>query len=40
MVARARMVRANGPRVGLLEAGSGPLALCLHGFPDSSWITG
>ena len=20
-----------------LEAGSGPLALCLHGFPDSAW---
>jgi pimeloyl-ACP methyl ester carboxylesterase len=31
---RARTVRANGLEFGLLEAGSGPLALCLHGFPD------
>jgi pimeloyl-ACP methyl ester carboxylesterase len=32
-------VRANGLQFGILEAGSGPLALCLHGFPDSadSW---
>jgi pimeloyl-ACP methyl ester carboxylesterase len=28
---------ANGLEVGYLEAGSGPLALCLHGFPDSAW---
>lgn len=27
-------VRANDLEFGLLEAGSGPLALCLHGFPD------
>jgi len=27
-------VRANGLEFGLLSAGSGPLALCLHGFPD------
>ena len=36
MVVRARGVRANGLEFGLLEAGSGPLALCLHGFPDSA----
>jgi pimeloyl-ACP methyl ester carboxylesterase len=28
--------RANGLEFGLLEAGSGPLALCLHGFPDTA----
>jgi pimeloyl-ACP methyl ester carboxylesterase len=33
---RARSVTANGLQFGLLEAGSGPLALCLHGFPDSA----
>lgn len=27
-------VSANGIRFAFLEAGSGPLALCLHGFPD------
>jgi len=27
-------VRANGVRFATLEAGDGPLALCLHGFPD------
>jgi pimeloyl-ACP methyl ester carboxylesterase len=31
---RASTVRANDLEFGLLEAGSGPLALCLHGFPD------
>jgi pimeloyl-ACP methyl ester carboxylesterase len=30
------MVLANGLEFGLLEAGTGPLALCLHGFPDSA----
>ena len=30
------MVRANELEFGLLEAGTGPLALCLHGFPDSA----
>ncbi len=30
-------VRANGLRFHYLEMGSGPLALCLHGFPDSPW---
>jgi pimeloyl-ACP methyl ester carboxylesterase len=30
----AGSVRANGVRFGILEAGAGPLALCLHGFPD------
>jgi pimeloyl-ACP methyl ester carboxylesterase len=36
---RSATVRANGLQFGILEAGSGPLALCLHGFPDSadSW---
>jgi pimeloyl-ACP methyl ester carboxylesterase len=33
---RARAVTANGLQFGVLEAGSGPLALCLHGFPDSA----
>jgi pimeloyl-ACP methyl ester carboxylesterase len=33
---RARMVRANDLEFGVVEAGpaQGPLALCLHGFPD------
>ena len=30
-----RRVAANGIDFAILEAGSGPLALCLHGFPDS-----
>ena len=30
------MVWANGLEFGVLEAGSGPLALCLHGFPDTA----
>jgi pimeloyl-ACP methyl ester carboxylesterase len=36
---RTRTVEANNLQFALLEAGSGPLALCLHGFPDSahSW---
>lgn len=29
-------MRANDLEFGVLEAGSGPLALCLHGFPDSA----
>jgi pimeloyl-ACP methyl ester carboxylesterase len=29
-------VQANGLEFGVLEAGSGPLALCLHGFPDTA----
>jgi pimeloyl-ACP methyl ester carboxylesterase len=33
---QARVVTANGLRFGVLEAGRGPLALCLHGFPDSA----
>jgi pimeloyl-ACP methyl ester carboxylesterase len=32
----AGTVRANGLEFGLLEAGAGPLALCLHGFPDTA----
>src|SRR5215470_6781862 len=31
---RTRTVRANDLEFGVLEAGTGPLALCLHGFPD------
>jgi pimeloyl-ACP methyl ester carboxylesterase len=34
---RAATVRANGLQFGALEAGSGPLALCLHGFPDAAY---
>jgi pimeloyl-ACP methyl ester carboxylesterase len=30
-------ITANGLDFALLEAGEGPLALCLHGFPDSAW---
>jgi pimeloyl-ACP methyl ester carboxylesterase len=33
---RTATVRANDLEFGLLEAGSGPLALCLHGFPDTA----
>ena len=33
---RFATVRANGLEFGLLEAGWGPLALCLHGFPDTA----
>ena len=32
----SREIRANGVEFTVLEAGSGPLALCLHGFPDSA----
>jgi pimeloyl-ACP methyl ester carboxylesterase len=37
---RQRTVRANGLEFPVVEAGTGPLALCLHGFPDhpQSWI--
>ena len=30
-------VTANGLEFGYLATGKGPLALCLHGFPDSAW---
>lgn len=30
-------VEANGLRFAFLEAGSGPLVLLLHGFPDNAW---
>lgn len=30
-------VDANGLTFAYLAAGSGPLAMCLHGFPDSAW---
>jgi pimeloyl-ACP methyl ester carboxylesterase len=34
-----RRIEANGVSFAVLEAGEGPLALCLHGFPDTanSW---
>jgi pimeloyl-ACP methyl ester carboxylesterase len=32
----SRRLSANGVEFSVLEAGSGPLALCLHGFPDSA----
>jgi pimeloyl-ACP methyl ester carboxylesterase len=35
-VVKERTVSAGGLTFGCLEAGSGPLALCLHGFPDSA----
>jgi pimeloyl-ACP methyl ester carboxylesterase len=31
-----RFVDANGLRFGILEAGTGPLVLLLHGFPDTA----
>jgi pimeloyl-ACP methyl ester carboxylesterase len=34
---RSASVRANDVEFELLEAGSGPLALCLHGFPDAAY---
>src|SRR5215471_10444058 len=34
---RSATVRANDLEFGVLEAGSGPLALCLHGFPDAAY---
>jgi pimeloyl-ACP methyl ester carboxylesterase len=34
---RRRRVAANDLDFGVLELGSGPLALCLHGFPDSAY---
>ena len=36
VVLRSATVRANDLQFGVLEAGSGPLALCLHGFPDAA----
>lgn len=32
-----RYIRANGLEFAYLEAGQGPLVLCLHGFPDTAW---
>ncbi len=37
METRKTRVTANGVEFVLLEMGQGPLALCLHGFPDSPW---
>src|ERR1700730_1394097 len=33
---RTRTVPANGIELTTIEAGTGPDALCLHGFPDSA----
>jgi len=33
---RESRIPANGLEFGLLEVGAGPLALCLHGFPDTA----
>jgi len=30
-------IHANGIDFSLLECGQGPLALCIHGFPDSAY---
>ena len=30
-------ITANDVEFAYLETGTGPLALCLHGFPDSAW---
>lgn len=32
-----RRVQTNGIEFAYLEAGQGPLVLCLHGFPDTAW---
>lgn len=34
---RQGRIRANGVDFAFLEAGSGPLALLLHGYPDNAW---
>jgi len=34
---RTLEIEANGLHFSALECGEGPLALCLHGFPDSAW---
>ena len=33
---RQGRVQANGIEFAFLELGTGPLALCLHGFPDTA----
>ncbi len=30
-----RQIKAGDYRINLLEAGQGPLVLCLHGFPET-----
>ena len=37
MELKSGTVEANGLRFATYEAGDGPLALCLHGFPDTAW---
>lgn len=34
---RHGQIEANGIEFAILEVGNGPLALCLHGFPDSAY---
>jgi pimeloyl-ACP methyl ester carboxylesterase len=34
--AKQRIVRASNINFTVLEAGEGPLVLCLHGFPDTA----
>src|SRR3954469_17839594 len=36
-VFREGRTEVGGVDLAYLEAGEGPLALCLHGFPDSAW---
>lgn len=40
MALTAGRVEANGVTFHYLEAGQGPLALCLHGFPDDAYTYG
>ena len=37
MELHTRTVTANGIHFHCLEAGHGPLVLCLHGFPDNAY---
>jgi pimeloyl-ACP methyl ester carboxylesterase len=32
-----KCINANGIEIAYLERGSGPLVICLHGFPDMAW---
>ena len=32
-----QFMHANGLKFAYLEAGEGPLVICLHGFPDTAW---
>lgn len=37
MTPEPRTTTVNGVELAYLEQGEGPLALCLHGFPDTAW---